>query len=154
MVLELRGESALGRPVAAIVHARGHFIENRPSGACEKFDGEHPHIVERIGDPYRQRMCFGELCCDCGRRRYRRRCQHAVVMHIFGRIPDGGRPVLSTRNQHREFMVERDHRLKDGRPPLYDLPCRWRIGSRDDPCLPLAVIAKPRRLEDCGGSDF
>ena len=55
MILELRGHRALDRPVAAIVHARRHLVEDRPPAGREKLDRQHADMVERVGDPAAER---------------------------------------------------------------------------------------------------
>src|SRR6476619_1113278 len=39
MLLELRGDGALDRPVAAVVHAGRDLVDDRPVAAGEKLDG-------------------------------------------------------------------------------------------------------------------
>src|SRR5688572_9086139 len=51
MVLELRGERALDRPVAAIVDPRRHLVEHGAVLGREEFEGQKPDIVERFRHP-------------------------------------------------------------------------------------------------------
>ena len=50
VLLKLRGVGPLDRPMAAIVNARGHFVDDRCAATGEIFDSQHADMVQSIGD--------------------------------------------------------------------------------------------------------
>ena len=48
VVLELGRQRTFNRPVAAIMDARRHFIEDRAISFGEKFEGQNAHIIKGI----------------------------------------------------------------------------------------------------------
>ena len=55
MLFELGGPRAFNRPVAAVVDAGRHLVEQRAFRRGEELAGQHADIVERLGDPLRHR---------------------------------------------------------------------------------------------------
>src|SRR3546814_1997276 len=58
VIFELARDRALDRPVAAVVDARRHFVEDGSLVGGEKFAGEDADIVELGGDLRHQRARF------------------------------------------------------------------------------------------------
>jgi len=50
MLFELRRQCALDRPMAAVMHPRREFVDQRPVDGGEKLDGQHADMAERLGD--------------------------------------------------------------------------------------------------------
>ncbi len=91
VVFELRGYRAFDRPVAAVVHARGHFVEDGAVGADEEFQRQDADMVERGGHPSRQRRGFGPLRGDFRRGGDGRGGQDAARVDVArGGVADAG----------------------------------------------------------------
>ena len=95
VLLELRGDRAFDRPVAAVVDARRDLVDQRPVVAGEEFDREHADVAERLGDAQRCFARFGDLHGS------RRRCT--------ARSSGGGCP--------RDARSAASPRTRSGRPP-------------------------------------
>ena len=83
VLLELRGDRALDRPVAAVVHARRDLVDQRPGRRCEEFDREHSDVAERFGDAQRRFARFGDLQRRQGAARHGRTAQDALAMLVL-----------------------------------------------------------------------
>jgi hypothetical protein len=115
VVLELGGERALDRPVAAVVDPRRHLVEQRPLGRREEFERQHSDIVERIGDFAGERLGFG----GGGRKRlaggHGGAGEDAAMMLVAGHRPGHGLAVGAAAEQDRELGVERHKGLENRR---------------------------------------
>ena len=82
VLLELRGMGALDRPVAAIVDARRHFVDHRPSAQAKNSTVSTPTWSERIGDGPGPGDGLRRLCVDLRSGRHGRGAQYATLMMV------------------------------------------------------------------------
>ena len=153
VVLELRGDRALDRPVAAVVDTGCHLVEHRAVRAAEELHRDHPDIVQRLGDAAHQRARFLGLVGDdpCGR--HDRLRENAVAVDVGGGIPEQYLPIFAAHGEDREFLLEGDEPFQDRRHAADRRPGAAQILGREDARLALAVIAEAARLQDGGGAD-
>src|SRR3546814_3845273 len=131
--------SALVRPVAAIVNARGHFVENGTMGAGEKFERQHADISKRVRHLQRESLGLRDLPLDQRPGRHGGGGEDAVDMDIGGRIPEPDLSIAPPNEDHRKFLFKGHESFEDGTLTADGAPCRGdRIGSarcRERGCL-------------------
>jgi hypothetical protein len=129
------------------------FVEHRAVGGFEKFDREHPDIVERLEDPHRQRLgLVDRRPVEPGR--HRRQREDAVVMPVEDGIPEQDRAVDAADRQQREFAIEHHPAFEHRRLAADRRPGGGRVVDRADARLALAVIAEAAGLQDRRRADL
>ena len=119
MLLELRGDRAFDRPVAAVVHARRDLVDDRPVARGEEFDGQNADMAERLGDPRRPRARLLDLARDGVAGRNGRGAQYAFAVDVVGAVPEGRAAVGPASKDDGEFGGEVDPASATaGSPPI------------------------------------
>src|SRR3546814_3521419 len=101
---------ARDRPVAAVVDARRHFVEDGSLVGGEKFAGEDADIVELGGDLRHQRARFRLLIEDDLRRGQAGSPEDAAFVDVDGRVPEADFAVDAANEDDRNFVREGDRR--------------------------------------------
>ena len=130
---------------------RGHFIEHRAGVRGEEFERRHPDVIERSGNLGGQRARRFDLRLYFVRSRNPRPIEHAVLVDVFGAVPEQHLPVLPAAQDHAELVRELHQPLIDHRL----MPKRNTFGLVIvvDPILAFAVVPIAPGLENPGRSD-
>ena len=140
--------------MARIVHPGRDLVGEQGAAARdEELDREHPDIVERLGDPRRQRS---RLLVDRrgDARRNARGAEDAVLVLVLHGVERGRRAVMGARDHHRNLALEIDALFEDRAARAQLPPGGLRVGAGADFPLALAVVSEPRGLEDRGCADI
>src|SRR5579872_5880091 len=152
MLLELRGQRAVDRPMAGIVDARGEFVDDQALRAVmvahdEHLDRENADIVQGLDD----------LARDLARRRLGRGAHHGgqtragedvALVLVLAKIEGGEIAVEAARGDQRDFALEAHEAFQDGRLAAKAAEQRGEVGAFAHQRLALAVIAETPRLQD------
>src|SRR5688500_8622322 len=128
--------------MAAVMHPRGHFVEQGTLGADEELDGHHPDIVEGLDDLAGQSRGIVDLARDRRTRRYGRQPQDTGLVDVLRRWPEPDLATGRTAEQKGEFGCEVDPPLEQPRCAVQCAPGLGGVARAVDPCLALAVIAE------------
>src|SRR5712692_2006879 len=113
MVLELAGDGAFDGPVAGIVDARSHFVDEKLSLMFKEFKGEDADVFQRfenaVGGSFGGALNSG-IEARGGRER---EAEDAAAMVIFHERVDGGFSIAGADGEDGEFTSEGDKTLKD-----------------------------------------
>jgi hypothetical protein len=94
MVLKLAGDRAFDGPVAGIVDARSHFVDEKFALMFEKFEGEHADVLQRfenaVGGSFRGTLNIGLKA----RGGSERQPEDAAAVVIFHERINGGFAIL------------------------------------------------------------
>src|SRR5205085_7784861 len=102
MLLELRGDRALDRPVAAVVNPRRNLVDERTVDVREELDRQNADMVQGLRDPQRSVARLCHLNCDGSGRRRARPPQNAIAMLVLSRVPKRITAVGPARDDDRE----------------------------------------------------
>jgi hypothetical protein len=115
MVLELTGDRALDRPVAAVVHSGRHFVGEEVAADVEQLDTADADVIERI--QYRADARLGPPL-ERGiepRRRRAGEAQDPADVGVLYRGPAHDRAVGPARRDDRQLALERHECFEDAR---------------------------------------
>src|SRR5712692_9306171 len=153
MVLELAGDGAFDGPVAGIVDARSHFVDEKLSLMFKEFKGEDADVFQgfedTVGGSFGGALNIG-IEARGGRER---QTEDAAAMVIFDELVNGGFAVAGADREDGEFTSERDETLEDefhGRQLGLGLGDILR-GAKNP--LAFAVIPHTRSLQNGGKAD-
>ena len=153
VVLELAGDRALDRPVARVVHPRGHLVEHRAVGGGEELAASARRHSRAPRRPAPASARASATCaCDRGRGRHGRAGEDAALVDVLGRVPEAHVAVAR--------RAPGSPRTRPRTAPALRRPARCcgrssASASRadGDPPLALAVVAVAAGLEDAGRAD-
>ena len=155
VLLELRGDGALDRPVAAVVDARRDLVDERAVGAGEELDGEDADVAERFGDAERRRRALPRPAPRSSRRggtvEVRRMPSRWT---LSAQSQKAWRPSAQRATMTENSAIEGDASFGDGGFAADGSPGGFGLIGRADPGLALAVIAVAAGLEDDGHAEF
>ena len=140
--------------MAAIVDARGHFVEHRLAAQGKEFDSQHADIVERFGNGGGEPRAPFDRRREHGGRGNRRTTKDATFMHIVRRIPQDDPAIPSPAQQDRKLAVKGDKAFQNRRRAVHRGPSRIGFRRRHEPRLALSIIAQPPRFQDRGRADL
>ena len=142
------------RPVAAVVRARRHLVDDqRAVVQHEELDAQHADVVQALGD-----RLGAASTARCGQRRRAgcRRCTSVTArMPSRCRLRCGGKctiwPSRAARDDHRAFDRPAAAASPARRARCSSaVPGRGQLGARGHALLALAVVAQARGLQDAG----
>src|SRR5882762_5415098 len=153
MILKLAGDGAFDGPVAGIVDARSHFVNEKFSLVFKEFKGEDADVFQgfedAVGGPFGGTLDAG-LKTRGGRER---QAEDAVAVMIFHQRVDSGFAIAGADREDGEFTSEQHETLEDkGDGRHLGLGFGDILRGAKNP-LALAVVAHARSFKDSGKAD-
>ena len=109
MILELTDASAFDGPMPGIVDARGHLVREQPPLVDEELQGEHPDVIEIVGEAAREgeRGLFEADRIRSGREAGR---ENRIAVEVLGERVGGELAAPAPNRDDGDLAIEIDER--------------------------------------------